>query len=97
MSHFLNDIQKTATLARLTIDQKQAKRLAPQLENILELVNQINSVNTDQVEPLAHPLGFPQPLRKDEVTETNQRECFQQNAYLVEEGLYIVPKIIEDE
>ena len=97
MSHFLDDIQKTAILARLTIDEIQAKKLIPQLENILALVNQINSIDTHETQPLAHPLGFSQPLRKDEVTEINQRQRFQKNAYCVEEGLYIVPKIIEDE
>lgn len=93
----LNDIQNTAALARLTIDQTQEKRLVPQLENIFEMATQIGSVNTDGTEPIAHPLGFPQSFRKDEVTEINQRACFQKNAYLIEEGLYIVPKIIEDE
>lgn len=97
MSHVLDDIQKIAALARLTIDRTQAKKLVPQLKNILGLVNQINSVNTDQTKKLAHPLGFSQAFRKDEVTEINQRECFQRNASFVEEGLYIVPKIIEDE
>ena len=97
MSHSLDDIQGAAHLSRLIIDEKKAKQLAPQFKDIWALVNEINSVNTDGVDPLAHPLGFSQPLRKDEVTETNQREAFQKLTSHIEEGLYIVPKIIEDE
>jgi aspartyl-tRNA(Asn)/glutamyl-tRNA(Gln) amidotransferase subunit C len=97
MSDFLSDIKNTAMLARLELDEAQAQTLIGQLENILEMVNQINLVDTDQTEPLAHPLGFQQPVRKDVVTDSDQRELFQKNAPAIEEGLYIVPKIIEDE
>jgi len=97
MPDFLTDIKTTATLARLQINETQAQTLIPQLKNILDMANEINSVNTDQTEALAHPLGFEQPLRKDEVTAVNQRELFQQNAPAIDEGLYIVPKIIEEE
>ena len=95
MSDFLTDIKNTAVLARLSLDEGQAKKMIAQLDNILTMVNQINSVNTDHITPLAHPLGFQQPLRDDIVDDVNQRELFQQHAPCVEAGLYIVPKIIE--
>jgi aspartyl-tRNA(Asn)/glutamyl-tRNA(Gln) amidotransferase subunit C len=55
----------------------------------------MSAVDTENVSPMAHPLDTTQRLRKDEVTETNQREHFQQIAPSVEEGLYLVPKVIE--
>jgi aspartyl-tRNA(Asn)/glutamyl-tRNA(Gln) amidotransferase subunit C len=95
MSNFIKDIHNIALLARLKIDEAQAEILAPQLDGIVDMINQINSTDTADIQPMAHPLGFSQPLRADVVTETNQRDAFQQSAPNVEEGLYIVPKIIE--
>ncbi|OGT98417.1 MAG: asparaginyl/glutamyl-tRNA amidotransferase subunit C [Gammaproteobacteria bacterium RIFOXYB2_FULL_38_6] len=97
MSITQNDLNRIAELARLTVNEKEAESLCPQLDNILKLVDIMNSVDTSNIEPLAHPLGFKQPMRRDEVTEINQRELFQKNAPWVEEGLYIVPKVIDAE
>jgi len=96
MALTFEDIKRIANLARLNVNEIQAKSLGPQLDNILKLVEEMNTVDTSKVEPLAHPLGFSQPLRHDKITETNQRELFQKNAPWVEEGLYIVPQVIED-
>lgn len=57
----------------------------------------MNQVDTTDIEPLAHPLDIPQRLREDKVTEPNLRDKFQAIAPQVESGLYLVPKVIEDE
>ncbi|MGD8483851.1 MAG: Asp-tRNA(Asn)/Glu-tRNA(Gln) amidotransferase subunit GatC [Thioalkalispiraceae bacterium] len=95
MSLEKSDVEKIAHLARLGIDEKDVPGYASNLSNILDLVEQMSAVDTENVSPMAHPLDTTQRLRKDEVTETNQREHFQQIAPSVEEGLYLVPKVIE--
>ena len=55
----------------------------------------MNAADTEGVEPMAHPQHMAQRLRPDEVTETDQREKFQRIAPLIEDGLYLVPKVIE--
>ena len=95
MSLEKSDVEKIAHLARLAIDKKDVPEYARNLTNILDLVEQMSSVNTDDVTPMAHPLDATQRLRSDEVTESNQREHFQEVAPNVEDGLYLVPKVIE--
>ena len=90
-----SEIQKVAHLARLSIDDSQVDATASTINNILELVDQMQSVNTDNVEPLAHPLDAVQRLREDTVTEENNREQLQSCAPAVEDGLFLVPKVIE--
>ena len=90
-----SEIQKVAHLARLSIDDNQADATADTISNILSLVDQMQSVNTENVEPLAHPLDATQRLREDVVTEPNQRETLQACAPAVEDGLFLVPKVIE--
>ncbi len=89
------DVERIAHLARLGIDTDDIADYARDLSGILELVEQMNRVDTEGVEPMAHPLKMAQRLRPDEVTETNQREKFQRIAPRVEAGLYLVPKVIE--
>lgn len=95
MSLETDDVKRIAHLARLAIDEEAIPGYARNLSNILDLVEQMNSVNTDAVSPMAHPMDAHQRLRPDEVTEANQREKFQQNAPLTEAGLFLVPKVIE--
>jgi len=95
MSLDSSDVKKIAHLARLAIDEADIPLYATNLSNILQLVEQMDSVNTDAVTPMAHPLDEVQRLREDEVTENNQREHFQQCAPLTQDGLYLVPKVIE--
>jgi len=95
MSLEKSDVEKIAHLARLAIDEKDVPEYARNLSNILDLVEQMSAVDTDNVTPMAHPLDATQRLRKDEVTEINQREHFQKIAPSVEDGLYLVPKVIE--
>lgn len=89
------DIEKVAVLARIRLDEEQIPALEKDLGNILKLVDQLSAADTDNVEPLAHPLDAVQRLRADEVTESNQREAFQAIAPAVENGLYLVPRVIE--
>lgn len=95
MSLQKSDVEKIAHLARLAIDEADVPVYAENLSNILQLVEQMNSVNTENVTPMAHPLDENQRLRPDVVTESDQRELFQQNAPQVENGLFLVPKVIE--
>ncbi len=95
MSLDADEVDKIAHLARLAIDDKDVPEYATNLSNILELVEQMSAVDTTGVEPMAHPLELAQRLREDEVSESNQREHFQECAPKVERGLYLVPKVIE--
>ncbi len=89
------EVNKIAYLARLGIDEKDVDSYAKELSGILNLVEQMSSVNTEQVSPMAHPMDQVQRLRADEVTEANQRTLFQEQAPEVEAGLYLVPKVID--
>ncbi len=95
MSLSREDVQRIAHLARLAIDEADVPAYARDLNAILELVAQMQAVDTDSVTPMAHPQDLPQRLRPDEVTEENQREKFQALAPAVADGLYLVPKVIE--
>lgn len=95
MSLDSSDVEKIAHLARLAISPEQTARYAADLSNILDLVAQMDAVDTAGVEPMAHPLHMAQRLRPDEPSEPNQRDLFQANAPLAEAGLYLVPKVIE--
>jgi len=89
------DIEKVAVLARIKVDDEQVSALEKDLGNILDLVDQLGAADTDSVEPMAHPLDAVQRLRPDEVTETDQRSAFQAIAPATEDGLYLVPRVIE--
>ncbi len=89
------DLESIARLARLELGADELDDYVAKLSSILELVAQLESVDTSQVEPMAHPLNMVQRLRPDEVTETDHREHYQQNAADVSHGLYRVPRVIE--
>ena len=89
------EVAKIAHLARLAIRDEDVPAYARNLSAILELVEQMNAVDTAGVLPMAHPLDMAQRLRADEIGESNQREQFQAIAPSVEAGLYLVPKVIE--
>jgi aspartyl-tRNA(Asn)/glutamyl-tRNA(Gln) amidotransferase subunit C len=90
-----SDIEKLAELARIQITEEQITSTTNSIANVLALVDQLQAANTDGVAPMAHPLDAVQRLRADEVSETNQREAFQAIAPATEQGLYLVPKVIE--
>ena len=95
MSLQKTDVEKIAHLARLSVSEDDIPSYADNLSNILQLVEQMNSVDTSNITPMAHPLSESQRLREDKVTESNQREHFQKVAPATENGLYLVPKVIE--
>lgn len=95
MSLDRSDVERIAHLARLQIDENDIPAYTENLSSILNLVDQMQQVNTDNVAPLANPLDAVQRLRADEVTEPNQREALQAIAPAVEEGLFLVPRVIE--
>ncbi len=95
MSLSRTDVEKIAHLARLAIDEADIDGYARELSNILDLVDQMNAVDTGGIQPMAHPQDAVQRLRPDEVTETDQRDHFQEQAPNVENGLFLVPKVIE--
>ncbi len=89
------EIEKIAWLARLSPDEDDIQGSIGEMTRVLDLVEQMNSVDTSDIEPLAHPLDIKARLRADEITEIDQREHFQQIAPAVEDGHYLVPKVIE--
>jgi aspartyl-tRNA(Asn)/glutamyl-tRNA(Gln) amidotransferase subunit C len=95
MSLNRTDIEKIANLARLATTEEDIPSYASDLSSILTLVEDLNQANTDDIEPMAHPMDAFQRLRVDQVTEQNQRDKFQTIAPSIEEGLYLVPKVIE--
>jgi len=100
MLNFVMPITKSAVehiahLARIHIEPADIDKYALDLSQILDLAEQMNSVPTSEVEPLAHPQNIELRLRPDQVTEINARERLQAVAPAAERGLYLVPKIIE--
>lgn len=91
------DIKKVAHLARLSLSEEQIPEYAANISKILALVEQINEADTNGVKPMSHPMkGLTQRLRADEVTEDIDVQNFQAQAPATEDGLYLVPKVIED-
>ena len=89
------EVAKIAHLARIKVDPDTAPEYANSLSSILGLVEQLQAVSTDDIEPMAHPLDATQRLREDQVTESNHRDEYQQVAPATEDGLYLVPRVIE--
>ncbi|WP_290702573.1 Asp-tRNA(Asn)/Glu-tRNA(Gln) amidotransferase subunit GatC [Amphritea sp.] len=95
MSLDRTDVEKIAHLARLDIAEQDIQEYAENLTDILDLVDQMQAVDTTDIKPMAHPMDAIQRLRIDEVTEGNQRDQLQTVAPAVEAGLFQVPKVIE--
>ena len=95
MSLTLDDVRRIARLARLDVSVAEADKTRDQLNGILSFIEQLQSVDTSGIEPMAHAVDVVQRLRPDAVTETDRREAFQVVAPEVEAGLYLVPKVIE--
>lgn len=95
MSLERSDVEKIAHLARLAVSDDELEAVTSDLSNILNLVEQMEAADTEGVEPMAHPLHMTQRLREDEATEQDQRNLFQSLAPLTDEGLYLVPRVIE--
>ena len=93
------EIARVANLARLELRPDETERVLGQLNGFFTLVEQMEAVNTDGVEPLAHPAAIlgdvALRLREDIASESNQRDASQISAPAVERGLFLVPKVIE--
>jgi aspartyl-tRNA(Asn)/glutamyl-tRNA(Gln) amidotransferase subunit C len=90
-----DEIEKIAELARIRIAPGEIGDVTRRITEILGMVDQLQAVDTRDVEPMANPLDAVQRLRPDIVTEQNQREAFQAIAPAVENGLYLVPRVVE--
>ncbi len=91
----LDQVRAIADLARIELAEAEAQALARELNGILAIVDEMLAVDTAGIVPMAHPQDARQRLRDDVVTETDERELFQSIAPQVEDGLYLVPRVIE--
>ncbi len=90
-----SDIEKIARLAYLQITAEQGQHYAADLSNILGLMDHLKTVDTEGVAPLKSPFDTAQPLRCDVVTEPNRRDAYQAIAPAAQDGLYLVPKVLD--
>lgn len=100
MSLTLSDIARLSKLAQLDLSEQQSADALAKLNDIFALVEQMKAVDTTGIEPLAHPVAawrtdLAMPLREDKAIEPNRRDDYQQPAPAVQDGLYLVPKVIE--
>jgi aspartyl-tRNA(Asn)/glutamyl-tRNA(Gln) amidotransferase subunit C len=95
MSLDLAQVHRVADLARIEISEAQAERVLAQLNDIFQMIERMQALDTDGVEPMSHPLGGTQRLRDDVVTVGDERAANLANAPLQEDGLFLVPRVIE--
>jgi aspartyl-tRNA(Asn)/glutamyl-tRNA(Gln) amidotransferase subunit C len=95
MALTINDVKRIAHLARIETSETEAQDTLAKLTGILRLIEEMQAVDTAGIVPMSHSQDVVQRLRPDVVTCTNQREAFQKIAPAVENGLYLVPKVIE--
>ena len=89
------NVTHLARLGRLAIPSSSHASTAQELQNIIAMIDAMQSVATDGIEPLSHPLDSEQLLRADVVSETDSREAFQNNAPKTEDGYYLVPRVVD--
>jgi len=89
------DVERLAHLARIEITPAEAAEVRQKLDRIFDLIERMRAVDTTGIVPMAHAQDASLPLREDIVTETDQRECYQELAPAVAHGLYLVPRVIE--
>jgi len=95
MSLTINDVKRIAHLARIEVSETEAQATLVKLTGILGLIEEMQAIDTKGIVPMSHSQDVVQRLRADVVTAVNQREAFQKIAPAVEDGLYLVPKVIE--
>jgi aspartyl-tRNA(Asn)/glutamyl-tRNA(Gln) amidotransferase subunit C len=95
MSLSIDDVKRIAKLARIRVNEDEASAYRGQLNGIFSLIEEMQAADTAGVEPMSHAQDLSQRLRPDSVTEPNRREAFQTVAPQTENGLYLVPKVIE--
>ncbi len=89
------DVQRIAHLARIEITREEATEVRAKLESIFELIERMRAVDTAGIVPMAHAQDVVLALREDLVTESDRRELYQSVAPAVQDGLYLVPKVVE--
>jgi len=89
------DIKRIAYLARIQIDDQEAAQTLTKLTGIIGLIEQMQAVDTAGITPMSHSQDVVQRLREDVVTQKNQREAFQALAPATQDGLYLVPRVVE--
>ena len=95
MALYSEDIQRIAHLARIEITADEAVDIRSKLDSIFDLIGRMRAVDTTGIVPMSHAQEVTLPLREDVVTETDRRELYQSVAPAVQDGLYLVPKVIE--
>ena len=95
MSLSLPEVKRVAWLARIEITDAEAEAAQGHLNDIFKLIEQMQSVDTEGVAPMAHAQDVAQRLREDRITESDQHALYQSIAPQVEDALYLVPKVIE--
>ena len=95
MTISLTDVHRIAHLARIEIDAGEAEEVRTKLDSIFGLINELAAVDTTGVVPMAHAQDVVLPMRDDRVTGADLRAAYQSLAPAVEDGLYLVPKVIE--
>ncbi len=96
MALTLTDVEKIARLSRLSLTEAEKAQNLKELNDIFSLVGKMQTVNTDGIEPMAHPHEVALRLREDAVTETDRAAEYQAVAPEVRNRLYIVPQVIEE-
>ena len=96
MALTLNDVEKIARLSRLYLDDGEKAQTLQELNDIFAMVEKMQSVNTDGIQPMAHPHEAALRLREDKITETDRAAEYQTVAPEVRNRLYIVPQVIEE-
>jgi aspartyl-tRNA(Asn)/glutamyl-tRNA(Gln) amidotransferase subunit C len=95
MALSLDDVNRIAHLARIEISASEAHATLAQLNDIFGMIERMSKVDTTGIEPMSHPLGGVQRLRADAVTEADNRDANMKNAPASQDGLFLVPKVIE--
>ena len=95
MALTLSDVMRIAHLARIEVTDTEARQTLGQLNDIFKLIEQLQSVDTSGIEPMSHPLGGSQRLRADVALSTGDRAEYMKNAPAQQDGLFLVPKVIE--
>jgi len=90
-----DQIRRLARLARIAIEEDESAPVRERLNRVLALIDEMRQADTAGIEPMSHALDLVQRLRPDEVSEADRREEYQAIAPAVDEGLYLVPKVIE--
>ncbi len=90
-----SEIEKIAHLARLHVSESEAEEVTTRITDILALIDQMQTVDAESVEAMAHPLEVVQRLRADDITEQDQRDELQKLAPSSENGMYLVPRVLD--